>query len=75
MDRLGKSLIFKGFRKMLNAEFGEVKASQIWQEANGHLVELEHKHADITGDNKMMILPSAALYLALKNTHRNRHCP
>lgn len=67
MDKLSKSLIFKGFRKVLSAEFGEDKASQIWQEANTHLLELEEKHPDITGDNKMMILPSAALYLAMQN--------
>lgn len=67
VDRLSKSLIFKGFRKTLSAEFGESEASQIWQEANGRLLELERKHPDITGDNKMMILPSAALYLALQN--------
>ena len=52
---------------MLNAEFGETETSQIWKEANGHLLELERKHPDITGDNKMMILPSAALYLALRD--------
>lgn len=52
---------------MLNAEFGEAKASQIRKEANGYLLELERKHPDITGDNKMMILPAAALYLALRD--------
>lgn len=52
---------------MLNAEFGKAEAVKIWQEANGHLLELERKHPDITGDNKMMILPAAALYLALRN--------
>ncbi len=67
LDKLSRSLIFKGFRKMLNAEFGEAKASQIWKEANGYLLELERKHPDITGDNKMMILPAAALYLALRD--------
>ena len=67
MDKLSKSLIFKGFRKVLRAEFGEEKTSQTWQEANGHLLELERKHPDITGDDRMMILPSAALYLALRS--------
>lgn len=67
MDKLSRSLIFKGFRKVLRAGFGEEKASQIWQEANRNLLELERKNPDITGDNKMMILPAAALYLALKN--------
>ena len=67
LDKLSRSLIFKDFRKMLNAEFREAEASRIWKEANGYLLELERKHPDITGDNKMMILPSAALYLALRN--------
>ena len=66
MDKLRKSLIFKGFRKMLNAEFGETEATKIWQEANLNLLKLESSHPDITGDSKMMILPSAALYLALR---------
>lgn len=51
---------------MLNAELGEADAAKIWKEANKNLLELEGKHPDITGDNKMMILPSAALYLALQ---------
>ena len=66
-DKLERNILFKGFRKMLNTEFGEVKTAQIWQEANGYLLELERKHPDIAGDNKMMILPAAALYLALRN--------
>ena len=52
---------------MLNAEFGEAEAARIWLDANQKLLELESKHPDITGDNKMMILSSAALYLALRN--------
>lgn len=52
---------------MLAAEFVDSEASQIWQEANSHLLDLERKHPDITGDNKMMILPSAAFYLALRD--------
>ena len=67
VNKLSRSLIFKGFRKMLTAQFGEAEASQIWQEANSHLLELERKHPGISGDNRMMILPSAALYLVLQN--------
>lgn len=67
VDKLSRSLIFRGFRKMLAAEFVDSEASQIWQEANSHLLDLERKHPDITGDNKMMILPSAAFYLALRD--------
>ncbi len=60
---------------MLNTELGEVETTQIWQEANGHLHELEHKHPGITGDNKLMILPSAALYLALRDHAPERALP
>lgn len=67
VDKLSNSLIFKNFRKKLCAEFGEALASEIWQSANQNLLELESKHPDITGDSKMMILPSAALYLSLRN--------
>lgn len=66
-DKLNKQLLFRGFRKTLNGEFAEAKAAQIWQDANRKLLELEDQNPDITGDNKMMILPSAALYLALRN--------
>lgn len=66
MDKLSKSLIFKGFRKTLIAEFGEKEAEKIWQKANRNFEELQSKYPDITGDSKM-ILPSAALYLATQN--------
>lgn len=67
MDKLRKSLIYKGFRKMLETEFSEAEADKIWIEANQNLLELERKFPDITGDNKKLILPAAALYLALRN--------
>lgn len=65
-DKLGRSFIFKGFRKKLTEQFGEATAASIWQSANTKFVELEQKYPDITGDSRMMILPSAALYLALR---------
>lgn len=75
MDKLSKSLIFKDFRKMLQEEFGTAQAALIWQEANYHLLELESKHPEITGDNKMMILPAAAIYLALRKHKPERALP
>lgn len=66
MDKLRKSLIFKDFRKMLDTELGEAKATKVWKEANQNLLEMESKFPDIKGDNKIIILPSAALYLALQ---------
>lgn len=65
-DKLGRSLLFKGFLKLLRVEIGAEQAEQIWQEANLNLQELEDKHPDITGDNKIMILPAAALYQAVR---------
>lgn len=67
MDKLGMSLIFRGFRKVLVEQFGSETAARIWHDANMQLKDLEHRHPDITGDSKMMILPSAALYLSLQN--------
>ena len=75
MDKLSKSLIFKDFRKMLQEEFGTAQAALIWQEANYHLLELESKHSEITGDNKMLILPAAAIYLALRKHKPERALP
>lgn len=65
-DKLGRSFIFKDFRKKLTEQLGEATAVSIWQSANVNFMELERKHPDITGDSRMMILPSAALYLALR---------
>lgn len=72
VDKLSKSIFFRGFRKMLISEFAEAEAGQIWQEANRHLRKLEEQHPNITGDNKIVILPSAALYLALRD-HTPEH--
>ena len=66
-NRLGKSLIYKGFRKNLEQEFGNAVAERIWMEANEQLTLLEKRYPDITGDSRMMVLPAAALYLALQN--------
>lgn len=64
-DKLKKSIVFKGFRKTLAVQLGEESAGVLWQTANEHLAELERRHPDITGDSKMMVLPAAALHLAL----------
>lgn len=64
-NKLGRSIVFKGFRKVLVTQLGEDVARTIWQSANVKLKELEHQHPEVNGDSKMMILPSAALYLSL----------
>lgn len=61
----GKFAIFRGFRKTLSTQLGEDAANIICQNANVKHKELAQHYPEITGDSKMMILPSAALYMAL----------
>lgn len=65
-DKLGKSFIFKGFQKKLIKQLSEETAALIWQSANINFCTLERQYSDIVGDSRMMILPSAALHLALQ---------
>ena len=69
-DTLSKSIIFRGFRRKLTEEFGAEKGGQIWSAANGKLRFLKHWEKQLDSDSRMMILPAAALYLAL-----NEHVP
>lgn len=65
MGKLEKSVIYKGFKRVLEEQFHKDTAAQIWTEANKNLCDLERQYPDITGDNKMMVLPAAALYKTL----------
>lgn len=64
-NKLDKSIVYKGFKKVLEKQFSNDIVEQIWAEANEYLIELEHAHPKITGDSKMMVLPAAALYKVL----------
>lgn len=65
MNKLGKSMVYRGFIQVLEKEFDKEIARRIWTEANQYLSQLEHTYPDIAGDSKMMVLPAAALYKAL----------
>lgn len=65
-DSISRSLIYRGFRKCLRSRFGPQQADPLWQNANRHLATLQAAHPGITGDARMMILPAAALYTALR---------
>lgn len=65
MDKLRKSIVYRGFLQVLEDQFGKDPAGQIWAEANRNLSQLEHTYPEIKGDSKMMVLPAAALYKAL----------
>ena len=64
-DKLRQSIIYKGFRKTLAAQFGETQAAEIWENANRHLAFLNAWASQMDSDSCMMILPAAALYKAL----------
>lgn len=74
-NKLNKSFIYRGFRKDLTSQYAADFADEIWADANAYLGELESAHKDITGDNKMMILPAAALYKALSKRDPERALP
>lgn len=64
-DKLGRSVIYRWFRKTLVVQFGESCAAQIWASANDHLTSLKKWESQMDSDSRMMILPAAALYRAL----------
>ena len=64
-DRLRQSIIYKGFRKTITAQFGETQAAEIWENANRHLAFLNAWASQMDSDSRMMILPAVALYKAL----------
>lgn len=74
-DLLKKSFVFKGFRKVLAAHFDAQTAALIWQEANETLSWLQQAHPKLDRDSKMMVLPAAALYIALKAHAPERALP
>lgn len=74
-NRLGRSIIYRGFRKTLVSRFGEEQAATLWQDANRRLADLSAAHRDMNGDAKMMILPAAALYGALREVSAEEALP
>ena len=69
-EKLSQSIRFRGFRKVLISKFGETCAAEIWQDANANLASLGHWKPVLDSDSRMMILPAAALYNALR-----KHAP
>ena len=65
-DKLKKSIVYKNFKKVLIQKLGNEKANRMCGEANVNLNQFEKQYPDIKGDEKMMILPAASLYIELK---------
>ena len=64
-DRLRQSIIYKGFRKTITAQFGETHTAEIWEKANSYLASMNTLASQLDSDSRMMILPAVALYKAL----------
>ncbi len=67
MNRLDKSFIFKGFKRVLLAEYGEDEARRIWNEASERLIAIERQQR-FDADTRMMILPAVAIYQTCPDT-------
>ncbi|MBQ8200970.1 MAG: L-2-amino-thiazoline-4-carboxylic acid hydrolase [Clostridia bacterium] len=65
-DILSRSPVYKGFRKTLVQQYGAEKAAALWQDANARLAAMAAAHRTLGRDCRMMLLPAAALYAALK---------
>lgn len=65
-NHLGRSLVYRGFRRELVTRFGEEQTAALWRDANAALAQLRRKYADLDRDSRMMILPAVALYTTLK---------
>lgn len=67
-NRLSRSPIYRGFRKTLVSRFGSGQADALWQDANRRLDAFRTRYRDLPADAKMMLLPAAALYAALRES-------
>lgn len=74
-DKLRRSIIFRGFYKVLVREFGADRAREIWADANARLIPLENWGPELDLDSRMMILPAAALYGGLRKHAPDRALP
>lgn len=63
---LDRSVVYRGVRRHIVQTYGEETAARLWLEAGEALSRLQKEHPEITGDNRMMILPAAALLMVLR---------
>lgn len=66
MGQLDRSFIFKKCKRLLNEKYGAEKSEAIWFAANKELCLLLREKKNIGADEKMMVLPSCALYTTMK---------
>ena len=66
MNKLDFSFVYKKFKNRLQETYGKEIASLVWEKANTKLKNLSAEYKNIGSDEKMMILPLAAIYLSMK---------
>ena len=66
MGKIDRSFVYKRFKNILIKNYNKNIADSIWEEANVNLKRLLKKYNYIGADEKMMVLPLAAIYEALK---------
>ena len=66
MNKLDFSFVYKKFKKRLQETYGKEVASLVWKKANRKLKNISAEYKNIGSDEKMMILPLAAIYLSMK---------
>ncbi len=68
MSTLDKSLVFRKFKVVLAQKKGPEEAARIWQAAGERFAALTAEHPDLERDERLLILPAAAMYQACPDT-------
>ena len=66
MNKLNFSFVYKKFKKQLQETYGKEIALLIWKKADAKLKNFSVEYKNIGSDEKIMILPLAAIYLSMK---------
>ena len=66
MNKLNFSFVYKNFKKRLQETYGKEIALLIWKKADAKLKNLSAEYKNVGSDEKIMILPLAAIYLSMK---------
>ena len=66
INKLNRSFVYKGFKNVIIDKFGDTRGAEIWSKSGEEYERLLGTYPQIKGDSKMMVLPAAAIYTALK---------
>ena len=71
MNKLNRSFIYKKLKNTLVKKYGKEKTNLIWNDAGLELKKSLKEYKTISKDEKMMILPLAAIYNSLRKNNVN----